>query len=59
MKTNNILQFIKAREREVFEEYLEARDVNGNLHPMTKQRLAVWTELHTLLTYINTNDENN
>lgn len=59
METNYLLQFIKAREREMFEQYLEAREVHGNLHQDTKTKLAVWTELHHLLTYLNTNNENN
>lgn len=59
METNYLLQFIKAREREVFEQYLESKEVYGNLHQETIRKHAVWTELHNLLTYLNTKNENN
>jgi hypothetical protein len=31
MKANEILQFIQARERQLWEEYLEAREANGKI----------------------------
>jgi hypothetical protein len=57
MKANEIIQFIQARERQLWEEYLEARESNGNLHAVTKRDLAVWSEIHELLNHINGNHE--
>lgn len=52
MKANEILQFIQARERQLWEEYLEARDANGNLHAVTKRHYAVWQEINEMLNHI-------
>ena len=52
MKANEILQFIQARERQLWEEYLEAREANGNLHSVTKTHYYVWLEVNELLNHI-------
>jgi hypothetical protein len=52
MKTTEIIQFIQARERQLWEEYLEARDANGNLHAVTKRHYAVWQEVNELINHI-------
>jgi hypothetical protein len=52
MNTKQILDFIKARERQLWEEYLEARDANGNLHAVTKRHYAVWQEVNELINHI-------
>jgi len=54
MKTTEIIQFIQARERQLWEEYLEARDANGNLHAVTKRHYAVWQEVNELINHITT-----
>lgn len=52
MKTTEIIQFIQACERQLWEEYLEARDANGNLHAVTKIHYAVWLEVNEMLNHI-------
>lgn len=52
MKANEILQFIQARERQLWEEYLEAREANGNLHSVTKIHYYVWEEVNEMLNHI-------
>ena len=52
MKTTEIIQFIQARERQLWEEYLEARESNGNLHAVTKRHYAVWQEINELINHI-------
>lgn len=52
MKTTEIIQFIQARERQLWEEYLEAREVNGNLHAVTKRQYAIWQEVNELFNHI-------
>lgn len=52
MDKKQILEFIQARERQLWEEYLEARDANGNLHAVTKRHYAVWQEVNELINHI-------
>jgi hypothetical protein len=52
MKANEIIQFIQARERQLWEEYLEAREANGNLHSVTKTHYYVWLEVNELINHI-------
>lgn len=59
MNKKEILEFIQARERQLWDEYTESRDMNGNLDAVTKRDLAVWSEIHELLNHINGNHEGN
>jgi hypothetical protein len=59
MSKKEILEFIQARERQLWDEYTESRDINGNLDAVTKRDLAVWSEIHELLNHINQSNENN
>jgi len=52
MKTQDIIKFVQARERQLWDEYVESRDVNGNLHAVTKRQYDVWREVNDLLNYI-------
>ena len=52
MKTTEIIQLIQARERQLWEEYLEAREANGNLHSVTKTHYYVWLEVNELINHI-------
>ena len=59
MKANDILmtaleivKLMEARERQLWEEYVEARDANGNLHAVTKRHYAVWEEMNETLDQI-------
>jgi hydrogenase maturation factor len=59
MKANDILmtaleivKLMEARERQLWEEYVEARDANGNLHAVTKTHYYVWLEVNEMLNHI-------
>jgi hypothetical protein len=52
MSKKEILEFIQSRERQLWEEYLEAREANGNLHSVTKTHYYVWLEVNELINHI-------
>jgi len=52
MKANEIIKFIQARERQLWEEYVESLAANGNLHAVTKRHYAVWQEVNELINHI-------
>ena len=49
MTKQEIINFVKAREAQLWAEYLEARDVNGYDHLVTKKQFAVWNEINKLM----------
>lgn len=48
MTKQEILDFIDARERQLYDEYFESRDVNGYNHEVTKKQFAIWNEINKL-----------
>jgi hypothetical protein len=52
MNAQEIVKLMEARERQLWEEYVEARDANGNLHAVTKRHYAVWEEMNETLDLI-------